>query len=391
MKWVPKHPSMLSYACVVTSLASFAFSAACESVDTGHLEDPSTPPKLVRLLIQDEQPFGRFSATDILRDADPEAANNVCSERNPCAAELGQFCNIAPGSTTGFCIDPLNPRITPPAIGIPMVYGGNQIRLVFDQGLASTLDAQLQMEDDTTVMLTRDGAPIAAVKYVDNSGSPAYSAFPTLEPFGPAIVLKPLEPLVPSVMYAITFDAEKVIDRDGQSLAASDSGPYNFTMEGFYPFGVVPDVLSSTTTVIAPNSVVQFSLNAAVDEMTLPFGTTATVTATSLRSIKVTNESGESVLVRGWIDRGMDPSACAPNGRTFNVIRSTSAGVAQDWAPGVYTMSFESVEAADSDTMLGSDAFGSPLSVTFSVGTDRADPGEDPMAIENMVLPENCP
>ncbi|MBK8010318.1 MAG: hypothetical protein IPK13_03160 [Deltaproteobacteria bacterium] len=379
---------MISCAWAASVIAS---SIACDSVDDGHLEDPSTPPKLVRLLIQDEQPFGRFSATDVLRDADPQDASNVCSERNPCPAELGQFCNIDAGATTGFCIDPLNPRITPPAIGIPVVYGGNQIRLVFDQGLAAALDEQLQAEDDTTVMLTRDGAPIAAVKYLDNSGSPAYSAFPTLEPFGPAIVLKPLAPLVPSVTYAINFDAKKVVDRDGQSLAVTDSGPYSFTMEGFYPMGAVPDVLSSTTTVIAPNSVLQFSLNADVDEMTLPFSNSATVSATALRAIKVMSESGETVLVRGWVDRGTDPSACVPNGRAFNVVRSTSAGVAQEWAPGVYTMTFASVEAADSDTTLGSDAFGSPLAVTFSVGTDRADPSEDPMVIENMVLPEDCP
>src|SRR5437868_4527985 len=53
----------------------------CDDVDVGHLQDDTDPPKLVRLMIQDELPRGgRNIATDLL-DQKPAIA---CSDTEPC-------------------------------------------------------------------------------------------------------------------------------------------------------------------------------------------------------------------------------------------------------------------------------------------------------------------
>ena len=119
--------SLLGWVLVPTFLLS---SVSCDSVEIGRPDEPTGPPKLLRIMVQDEnRTGGRFIATNLLNVA-PDIA---CSDTNPCPAHLFVSCTIPEGMTEGLCHDLEKPANTPPAVGIPRRHGGNAIRLVFDR------------------------------------------------------------------------------------------------------------------------------------------------------------------------------------------------------------------------------------------------------------------
>jgi hypothetical protein len=365
---------------------------ACDSVDTGHPEDPDTPPRLMRIMIQDEDDIrfvgvGRFSATDLFRDADPFDPNNTCSNQDPCAEELLESCTLERGEQM-FCSDPLNPRITPPAVGEPARFGGNQIRLVFDQGLDRALDQALATDGDTTVVLKLGDAEVPVLKYLDNGGAPDLSPLPTLQPFGPAIVLKPLSSLFAGATYTLALDPARIKDRDGQATTSDVRGPiqssYTFTMEDLFLSSSTPDVTSSTTAVIASNDVVQIATNAPVDEMTLPATLTSGLSTIAVVMSTTTSTIPRQVMIRAWLDRGSDPVACVVNPRAFNIVPVDPSGAVVEWLPGLYAILFPGVEAEGSDARLKDAPIdGADAAATFTV-TEQV--GEPPA----VVSPEDC-
>lgn len=373
---------------VLCSLFASTF-AACDSVDVGRPEIKGDP-ILYRIVIQDEFPGGTFVVTDLLNDADPEAV--ACNDSNPCPGELLQVCvPTAEGSSDGFCDDPLNPRAHPPEVGIPRMLGGNQIRLVFDQVMDHALDAAL-MEDmsDAIIGLRDPNGRVDVVKYLDNAGGHDYSSIPQFEPFGPALVMKPVQSLNAGTTYTITLDPTQIKDAQGETPklarkvgAQPDPGvdiptepiqtEYTFTTGGLVTAEIIPDVTADGA-VIAPNDVIQVAANA-------PIAEAATGTAAAA-GVEVRDEGGNVVPVRAFNYRD-DPSDCEGtiDARLLVIVPTSTA-----WQPGMYTISFAGVAAPVSGALLD----GGETTGTFTVEGEPTDPAEDPSARENFVTPEDC-
>jgi hypothetical protein len=375
MRIVTKAPLLAGCALLVAG--------GCDSVDVGRLPDDPGPPRLVRILVQDEDfsGAGRGLITDLLNTA-PDLA---CDEVNVCPAALRVSCSIADGETAGLCVDPTKPFNTPASVGLPVELGGTQLRLVFSKLLALELPAAVEGPDGASIarLSTADG-DVPVVRYFDPAGSPTETTDPVyLEPYGPALVLKPEAPLTAATTYTLTIDPAKLVDRAGQALASDPAGPirttYTFTTEALYPVAASPDVLTSTSAAIAPNTVIQLELNAAAVE--------------AGAAVEVRDASGAPVATLVWLDRA-DAEDCegSLSPRLLDVVRLSVTGAPEPWAPGAYTINYGGVRAAGSpEGRLSSDAFGTAAFTTgFVVEGEPTDPAEDPSAVENFVLPGQC-
>ena len=373
----------------VPSLVLFALLGSACGLDVGR--PPIKPePILYRILIQDERPGGTFIVTDLLNEAEP--ATVACSDANPCPGELLQYCvPTAEGSSDGFCEDPFNPLVQPPEVGIPVEFGGNQIRLVFDQVMDNALDEALMNDMGDAIIGLRDpNGPVEVVKYLDNAGGHEYSSIPQFEPFGPALVMKPVQSLNAGTTYTITLDPSQIKDAQGEvPTQARQKGAqpvpgediptepiqteYTFTTGGLATGEIIPDVTAEDT-VIAPNAAIQVVANAPIAE---------TTTGTNAASgVEVRDEAGDPVSIRAFNYRD-DPSDCAGSldPRILVIIPTSTA-----WQPGTYTISFAGVAAPVSGALLD----GGETTGTFTVEGEPTDPATDPSARENFVAPADC-
>lgn len=369
---------------------------SCDALDVGTLQDDPNPPRLVKILIQDELPRGgRNIATDLLE----KSAHVACSDLRPCADgnQANQPCVIPDGQTMGVCPDPLDPAETPPALGTPLLAGGNQIRLVFDKALDPSIEKVL-MDAGTQYVYLFDGAaaeldgpdgkPVPSAIYYDASGSPNLTSDIFVSPFGPAIVIKPDAPLGPGLTYTIKIDPSRIHDRRGQKATEDLAGPihttYAFTTEAMYPLifspddtAVTPDGGGDAYDSITPNDVVTITLNTAADPATL--------------KPTVTDGNGKAVEALAFVDEGADPMDCFEDDTRIDVVYAPG-GVIHDWPPGTYTITLAATSAQNPSQSLKGDAFGktSPPSYSFTVEGKNSLPADDPQAIDNFVLPGGC-
>ena len=381
-------------------LAAFAapLLPSCDSITTGQLSDDPGPLKLARIMIQDERPRGgRNLATDLL-DKLPDIK---CSDTKPCPAgnQSNPPCAIPMGMTEGVCPDPLKAAQTPPALGTPIAYGGNAIRLVFNKAIdgSQVEDVMPKMTDPNAFTYAikmgileldgPDGKPVSSVYYYDPQGSASVTSDIFVEPFGPALVIKPKAPLAPSAMYTIKIlDPSKIKDHAGHALTADVNGmpiaagaSYAFTTEALYPITFSAD---ASKDVIAPNDVLTLATNANVDPETI---TTKNVTVTM---------GGMPVMVEAFADPGGDPKKCAmnENDEQIDIVRVTAPGMPTDWAPGDYLLTVAVSSADNAKAGLMTDAFGTTpyAMIKFTVKGMKGDPKTDSNAVDNFLLPEQC-
>lgn len=385
-----------------SSLLGFALSglgsSGCDSITSGQLSDETGPPKLLRILVQDELPGisnpgapGRGLATDLLDVGMPAS----CNETNPCpfnmsvGGVLPPPCNIPMGMTMGTCTDPL--AAGPVEIGVPPgtpgTYGGIQIRLNFSKLLDGSVEVPVSNPApgdnpftlaSAVLELSGPAGVVDTVQYYDPSGPPITTSDPVLfVPFGPALVMKPRAPLSPNTPYRIKLDPTKVTDRNRQGTAADKSGralgnPYQvmFFTEDLTVLAVRPDVTQPSAT-IKPDDVIQFSFNAGIDESSV--------------QVALMNDSGP-VAAQAFSDRGTDPTMCASglNDRRLDVVAG-SGGTQQDMPEGNYTLMLSGIQ----DDGLGrSTPFTATYSFTVQGPKDPMDPSSFTAGM--FVLPQSC-
>lgn len=348
----------------------------CDGLDVGRPEVPAAR-TLVKLMIQDEAP-ARFLATDLLRDVEAyearRAAADECSLLSPCRAGEPE-CALEEGAGTGYCPDLLNPAETPPAIGIPAVYGGNQLRLVFDGLLEPELDLALMSEGAGRVALVGpDGAEVETAKYYDPTGDPDQSASPILSPYGPAIVLLPLRQLSAGVRYSVRLVPEAIRAKDGGSIERDVHGEirseYPFVTEGLYVLDgmISPDFTSPDPVAIAPSDHFQLFTNAAIGAR-----------SAGSPDVLVRDEAGELVGARAFAD-------CAGGPNVVDIVHTAPSGEVEPWPVGQYTIEVL-VRSDTGEAVISYDVWGTPLGGTFSVRADV----EVTHPIEALQLPEDCP
>ncbi|MBI2374420.1 MAG: hypothetical protein HYV07_10535 [Deltaproteobacteria bacterium] len=354
-------------------LLLFPLAIGCEDLDLGRSPEDEGPPKLVRLLVQDEdRRGGRFQVTDLLNTA----ADLACSLTQPCPSFLidpetgGPVeCAIPEEASEGTCPDATKPSNTPPQVGTPIALGGIQIRLVFSKGLSPELDAALADEATRFLSLETAGGPVESVAYLDPGGSPSVTSDSVREPYGPALVLKPTHPPAPATAYTVKLDPAKIVDRSGQAATEDLAGPikssYEFTTEAFHARSLTPDFSAGVE--IKTNEGFQLELNADVD----PEGGEVIVTRTST-----------AVPVRWFPD-------CDGGPRYVDLVPLDENGEVTKWAPGEYEVTFKLV-AIDGGAEVKADPFGdSALSGTFTVAEDEGSL-ELLTPIDGFTLPEDC-
>src|SRR4051812_11570296 len=124
---------------------SFAAVAVVGCGDPSH-DDPSGPVMLMRIMVQDSQPFGARGAAMDLLDVPGSALSTAvaCDASHPCTVDY-TMQHIAPELTctaAGTCSDPLAAGLaplTPPESHRTGEAGGTQLRLVFNKLLSSTI------------------------------------------------------------------------------------------------------------------------------------------------------------------------------------------------------------------------------------------------------------
>jgi hypothetical protein len=251
----------------------------CSDITAGQPTDPTGPPLLVHVLIQDGVPAGgppaqRTSITDLLdtQDTNPDLK---CSDIQPCLVQFVEAftapnfsCSCATIPTTnrnlflcgkdasgnyntGTCNDPLklpsggiplfgDPGATPPPPGDAAA--GMQIRIVFSKLLNNMIEAVTPNGSTTPGMtltytladiIELDGpnGKLDASALWDPTGTPALGKPPVtpsdpeqLE-IGPAIVLKPSGNLAPLTTYTVTLHTAMLKDRTGNAAADANGHP----------------------------------------------------------------------------------------------------------------------------------------------------------------------
>ncbi|MDB4965407.1 MAG: hypothetical protein JWN44_1096 [Myxococcales bacterium] len=315
----------------------------CDDVHSGQQGDPSGPVRLVRIMVQDSQPFGiRAVAMDLLNTpGSPLSTAVACSDIQPC---LPQF--VLAGSNpdfsctaAGVCNDPLAAGVAPlvPAVtGAPGEEAGIQIRLVFSKLLDMT-DAKAAGAFE---VLDATGAKVAGMASWDPSGSPINSSDPIRSPFGPALVFKPAAPLAPHQSYTVRIDSSKVVDRAGSALADQNGA----VVSGFLtkPFTTEDVQMLAATTLtnvtapgvqLTPDQILQIGFNSGVDPATVA------CTATS---------AGTAVGVRAYSEAGTDAAKCATalDDTLVNLVATDALGAPADWPAGDYGISCSGKDSA---------------------------------------------
>ncbi len=331
--------------------------AACDATDDGQLTEDPGPPVLVKLLIQDALPSGRTVMTDLLDKKAPIA----CSDRDPCPSG-DRFSNPPCDLTTGLCPDPRNPKNTLAPIGTisSTTPGGNQIRLVFskllDPGIETetTINGQIMgypLKDPSMVTLANtQGKQLPADVVWTPIGSPTLSSDPFNDPYGPALVLKNRQPLIPLTDYTLNLKLATMKDAAGQAVAVDVNGDpvatsYTFKTEGFRAAGGSLFIVDSEGTMDTRDALV-IKTNARYD----------------LRTLQVTvKKGGQPVSIETHPEYITDATGChfvtdSPQQITIFFL---DGGNQADWPEGEdYTVSV-SVKAIDApDAVFASDTFG---------------------------------
>lgn len=306
----------------------------CDDNHTGQPKDPTGPVQLVRIMVQDSQPFGvRGVAMDLLDT--PGSANSLavaCSDVDPCSPQFVLAGTNPDFSCTsaGTCNDPLAAGLaplTPPESGAPGEAGGTQIRLVFNKLLpASSKAADVVELDDAS------GNKVAADAFFDPTGSATTTSDPIRAPYGPALVLKPSAPLDAHAQYTIKVNGALVTDRSGNPMAdpagAVVSGVFTkaFTTENLELLAAttVTDVTAAGVS-IKPDEILQLGFNAR-------FAASTSCTAT---------RGGATVPVKAYAEAGADAAACADatDATLLDIVAVDALGAPTDWAAGSYEVS----------------------------------------------------
>jgi hypothetical protein len=357
-------------------LLTLVGSGGCSNVDAGHPNDPSGPPELVHVLIQDAIFNAPNVYTAVIDLFETTAITPACSDANPCinnfslAYSLPVQCSAAntmsgyDPTLKGVCNDPL----VVPSTGIPIfpvlspptppfnadAGSGLQIRLVFNKLLnekaevitlvpgAPGMTETYALKDGVIELVTADdmqewpGALPAStagnLKYYDNTGNPSLTSDLIVAPLGPAIVLKPNTPLAPNTNYAIVFNPTGLEDRQGNApadakgVALKNPSVYPFHTEDLKTTATFPADLTATDNKILPNDILQFTFQAPIDVTT--------------KVISLTGPSGAAVTtVFAYVDNGSDVKSCTANPLKLNLVNSSAPGVPADWLPGAYTLS----------------------------------------------------
>lgn len=353
-------------------LLALSFVVAAVGCGSDSTTDPAGPVMLMRIMVQDAQPFGaRGVAVDLLdTPGSPLSTAIACDANHPCVADflLQQVSPNVACTTAGTCTDPLaagDAPLTPPATGRQGEAGGTQLRLVFSKLLPSTIKPTDVLEVDDA-----SGTAVPGTALWDPSGSPTVSSDPILIPYGPALVFKPNAPFNAHAQYTIKVNASLVTDRAGNPMADQNgvvvTGTYTkpFTTEALLllPQTTASDVTKAGLTV-TPDEILQLGFNA-------PAASTTTCTATT---------GGAPVPVKAYAEAGADTTRCAaPDATLLDIVAVDGTGAATDWAAGDYTVSC-TVDAAGGG---GS----TTVSGTFTVG-GAAQPGDPLSRTQHVICP----
>jgi hypothetical protein len=294
-------------------------------------DDPPGPVQLVRIMVQDSQPFGaRGVAMDLLDVPGSLFSTAVaCDASHPCTVPY-TMQHIEPTLTCGqggLCNDPLAAGLaplTPPETHRQGEAGGTQLRLVFSKLLDASIKTETVLEVDDA-----SGAAVTGIAEWDPSGAANISSDVILIPYGPALVFKPDAPFQAGAQYTIKLDGSKVRDRAGNPLADQSgtivTGTYTkaFTTEGIMllPQTTLTNVATAAAVTITPDEILQLGFNA-------PAAATTACTATM---------GGAPVAVKAYAEGG--GSCAAPDATLLNIVAVDGAGAPADWAAGSYTVS----------------------------------------------------
>ena len=320
--------------------------------------DPGGPVTLVRIMVQDSQPYGvRGVAMDLLDTiGSPYSTAVRCDANTPCVPQfmLGGVAPDVSCTQAGVCTDPLTAGLaplTPPETHREGEEGGTQLRLVFDKVLSTKNAAGDVLEvDDAT------GAKVVGDAYYDPSGAPT-SSDPIRAPYGPALVFKPTSPFDAQAQYTIKINAALVADRSGNPMADQTgtivSGTFTktFTTENLalLPATTLTNVAGTTAVSVTPDEILQLGFNA-------PAGAATSCTASM---------GGVPVAVKAYAEAGADTSKCAATDATLlDIVAVDALGAPTDWATGDYTVSCDVAAAGSAGSTTVTGAFtvaGTPL------------------------------
>jgi hypothetical protein len=383
---------------LLTLLAASSLTAGsgCSDLSAGRLEPPKGGPKLVRAMVQDFAYFGgplqRRSITDLLDDTAPVA----CAVDNPCVTQylIGRLTPDLTCHDDGFCFDSLKT----PATGVELSADSTGIRLVFnkqlDPGIETTnVDsngAQITGQKNSlhpgiVEVLGPGEVPLTITAFWDNSGATTFTSDVILIPFGPAIVINPLD-FQANTTYTIRLHPGQLKDEEGEAATNADGTPLadptdlKFTTEPLTANDGADSVDFTGPVSIVPNDVIQIGFWEDADD------TTAVATAAS------TGPAGfDPAAVEIYADRGDSPVAAdcsaAENPQQLDIVYTTGTGAARapaDWPAGDYSLVF-TVKSPGGTSTYTSD----PLVFTVA-GSDVTDPTIDPMIVAVHVTPEQC-
>ncbi len=333
--------------------------AGCDDITAGQPQEDSGPPKITKVIVQDDGTLN--FAVDLLNKA-PAAP---CADDKPCTA--GGLGYPAPACSNGLCPDPLSSACSTPNngdyFGTPFgppydscatgdvdrpVYispGGSEfIRVVFSKRLCPTIEtvtvdpmtgnAMYKLANDLIEVLGPDGKPLAIDAggprvpqgaYYDPTGTADATSDPVGEPFGPALVFVPAATLDANTKYTIKLDLANIVDCNKQAAQGMDT--YTFTTENIQTRASNPDF--SAPVEIKPDDVLTFNFNVGVN-------------AESFDGMKVTPGTGTfaidcgamKFMAEGWLDQGSDATACAGNDAQLDVVAVSAPGVPVDLPDG---------------------------------------------------------
>jgi hypothetical protein len=410
---------------LLSGVAGVLVGAGCDNVTAGQTTDTSAPPQLVHAFIQDARYLlafpNRGSALDIL-DNNATRQCQIIQASTAKDPQLDTCINeflvdqVAPDVhclAAGTCNDPIKIPSSgvPVPLGAPIIGaapdmrdpgGGIAIRLVFDKVLDNsietvTMDPTKAPGKTDTYMIAPGlvelddpaGKAIASTIYLDNGGSPEFSADLELVPLGPAIVIKPKTSLDARSKYTVKIlNPGAIKDRQGNAAVGLGGGALptslSFTTEDLTPaaagtFGVSPydyPDFTADTVEITPNEVVQIAFFEAF------LGDSATVTIKS-------GCTGAKPIA--YSDRGADPTMCTmsePGGYPVLAVVNTDTGVlatAQpvDWPAGDCELT---ITVPDIN---GASMFTADYAFTVA-GMDETDPMVDPNIASQHVTPAQC-
>jgi hypothetical protein len=405
--------------------------AGCDNITAGQPSDTKAPPQLVHVLVQDAryvlQGPNRASALDVI-DNQGQFANFPCTITTPAtstSAQLSTCINeflvdqVAPPiecTAAGTCSDVF--KIPDTGVPIPLSVdlltgaddmrdpgGGVQVRLVFDKVLDASIETvtmdptQAPGKTNTYKLMAglielddESGMAVPSTNYYDNGGSANFSADLELVPLGPALVIKPNQPLDPHTTYTVKIGNPGALkDREGNQAVTLGGGAlattYTFTTEdltptaagAFGPFGFDYPADFSTPPAITPNEVIQIGF----------FGLIAGDSAT------VAIKSGcTGAKLIAYSDRLNDPTMCPtaasgdPSGFVLAITNTDTGDIATglpvDWPMGDCTITV---------TVPPLDGKGASYTADYSftvAGTDETDPSVDPNIQSQHVTPAQC-